>query len=251
MGIPRAQCVWVRILSRYEVAVLEALRNGPRRRKDLVSAIVDVGIMSQRKLQKTLNELVDAEKIVRTQRREEGTHRTAIWYALPRHRHLLEVDFGELATAVKNLRVELCRNPDVEEIAARIGKDPDDTRRTVFEHAPELDWHPPTSEEKEEAKELCQKALGLAAEIKFSVEDEEEISKLSINVLENSVFLLGHRLETIKQENLPNKPIVLFPNSPSLPMPNERSKEQILEKMKEIAERIKGLRKAKLRTNAP
>lgn len=222
-----------RSLSHYRKAVRKALKNGPKARFELVGELCPI-IMSEKKLQNTLNELVDEGVLVKKRKRTDDTYRELTYYALRRHRYLLEVELGQVVKALKYLRLELCRNPEVEEVAAKIDKDPESVLKILFEHATELRWKPPTPEEKEEAKKLRMQARKLAARIKFSFDGEISLSEVSMEAIKNAECLLERQFNSIKEEDIDSSGLVLFPRSPAPPSPKERDKKEAIDTIKKL-----------------
>lgn len=223
-------------MSVYEKAVINALKNGPKVRNKLVEEICP-NIMSVKKLQTTLNYLENEGKVVCVPKRLDKTRKWTSYYALPKHKFLLEVDLSQVANAVRYLRLELCRNPDVEEVAARVGGDPESIRTLLFIHAPELRWKPPTAEEKERAQTLRQKAWALAAQIKYSRDDEIEVPEISTDDIRRATFLLQRKLTSLKREHIPT-PARLVGTGFSLPSsPRERDKKEIKEAIQKLKQR--------------
>lgn len=144
-----------------------------------------------------------------------------------------------VANAVDYLRLDLCRHPEAEEVAARIGRDPESVRKLLFFHAPDLGWKPPTQEEKEEAKKQRQKAWELAAQIKYSLDDEIEILKISMEDVERAEFLLKHQLNSIKLEHLPFRGVVLGPGFPTPSPPRERTEKEIKEAIEKFTGKVR------------
>lgn len=236
-------------MSSHEKSVLEALKNGPKPRNELIEELCPEK-MSEKKLQTTLNELADEEKIICRPKRIGESHKWTSVYALPKHRHLLEVDYSQVARAVKDLRLELCRNPDVDEVAAAIGGDPDNVRKTLFEHAPELRWRLPTPSEKEEAERSCEIARDLATIFKYGVEKDFDPKvgaifwrdptfqlKISAEDFERALFLLERRFESIKEEDIYPKLMVAAPGRFIGPSePRERSKKEAIETLRKFSQ---------------
>jgi len=227
------------MLDYYEKAITKALKNGPNPRNNLVKELCPK-IMSKKKLQNTLNELEDEGKIICHPKRFSNSHKWTSFYALPKHRHLLEADYSQVIRAVKDLRLTLCRNPDVEEVAAKIGEDPENVRKILFKHALMLRWNPPTLAEKEEVRELQNRAREVAAVIKYSKEDdyglEEKISESEISrqVLESAQFLLEHQYKSIKEKDIPSSGILIGPGFPLPSEPHKRSKKEALKMIKNV-----------------
>jgi hypothetical protein len=150
-------------------------------------------------------------------------------------------DFYELeetvANAVRYLLLELCRNPETEEVAAKTGADPESVRKLLFEHAPELNWKPPTAEDKENAKKLRQKAWELAAQIKYGLDSEIEMSEVSMDDIRRATFLLQHKLASIKLEHLPVRGVLLGAGLSVPPSPKERDKKEIREAIQKLKQR--------------
>lgn len=226
-----------RILPFYEKTVIKTLKNGPKTRKELVEEICPK-MMSKKKLQKTLNELEDEGRIICHPRRFDKSHKWTSVYALPKYRHLLELDYGRVVRVVKYLRLRLCRNPDVEEVAVKIEEDPENVRKTLFKHASELKWSPPTKKEKEETRKLQNRAREVAAVVKYRKEDdyglEEKISKSDISreVLESAQFLLEHQYNSIKEKDMPVFSVLMGPGFPLPSKPHKRSKKEALKTIK-------------------
>lgn len=222
-----------RFLSFYRKAVLKALENGPKARYELIEELCPI-TMSKKKLQNTLNELEDEGIIICFPKRIGITRKWTSFYALPKHRHLLEVEVGQVAKALKYLCLELCRNPDVEEVAAKIEKDPESVRKILFKHVSELSWKPPTLEEKEEAKKLRDEAKRVSALIKYSRDDEIDLSEISMEDIKNAEFLLKHQFDSIKTEDYGIIGVVTGPGFPVSPSPKERSKKEAIETIKKL-----------------
>jgi len=234
-------------LTDYEKSVLEVLKNGPKPRKDLFEEICPK-TMSEKKLQTTLNELEDEERIICRPIRTGKSRKWTSVYALPKHRHLLEVDYRKVARAVENLRLELCRNPEVEEVAATIGEDPESIQKILFEHAPELKWMPPTPSEKKEAEKSREIARNVASLVKYSLEkdyslEDREIfwrddipeSKISVEVFERARFLLEHRFESVREENIPRMGALIIGRTYVGPSePKERNKKEAIETIRKF-----------------
>jgi chaperonin cofactor prefoldin len=228
----------VKISSIYEKAVLETLKSGPKMRKELVEELCPRR-MSVKKLQSTLNYLVDAEKIVRVPKTIGKTQKYTSFYALPQHKYKLETNLDEIAKAVKELRLELCRSPEVEEVAARIGVDPDIVKKLLFEHAPDLRWKPPTLEDREEAKNLRRKALELAAQAKYGLTRQIGLSEISVEDVDRAEFFLKREFQNITLEHIPSKGVIAGPGFPAPPSPTEKGKEDALKAVKELRRRFK------------
>jgi hypothetical protein len=222
-----------RKLSVYEKVVIDALKNGPKVRNRLVVEICP-NTMSVKKLQTTLNNLENEGKVVCVPKRLDKTRKWTSCYALPKHKFLLEVDLGQVANAVKYLRLELCRNPDIEEVAARIGGDPENLRTFLFIHAPELRWKPPTSEEKEKAQALRQKAWGLGAQIKYGLDDEIETSEISMDDIGRAEFLLRYKWTSVMREHIPSIPRLAGAGLSGPPSPRERDKKETMEAIQKL-----------------
>jgi hypothetical protein len=223
----------VKLLGDYRKAVLEFLESGPKPRYELFKELYPKE-MGEKKLQKTLNELEDEELIICVPKRMKRTHKWTSVYALPKHRYLLEVELGQVAKALKYLRLELCRNPEDEEVAAKIAKDPESVRETLFRHALELNWKSPTPEEKEEAKKKRMEARNLAAMTKFSRDDEISLSEVTVEDIINAEFLLKRQFKSIKEADIGSRGLVLGPGFPVPPSPKERSKKEAIEALKKL-----------------
>jgi len=219
----------------YEKTVLEALRKGPKTRNELFREICPK-LMSKKKLQKTLNELEDEGRVINVPKRIGQTHKWTSCYASREHRHLLEVDLGRVIRTVKHLRLELCRNPDVEEVAAKVGAEPENIQKLLFIHAPKLRWKPPTPEDKDEAKKASQKVLELAAEIKYSLESRIELSEISKENIERIEFLIKHNFDSIQQEHIPIRGVVLGPGFGTPALPKERKKEEAIKTVRKLSD---------------
>jgi len=223
----------VKLLSHYREAVIEILEKGPKPRFELIRELCP-RIMSEKKLQKTLNELEGERIIIAVPKRIGKTYKWTSFYALPKHRYLLEVELDRVARTLKYLSLELCRNPEVEEVAAKIGEDPESVRTLLFKHAPELRWKPPTPMEKEEAEKLREKTRKLAAMIKYSLDDEIDLSEISVEDIKRAKFLLKHQFESIKDEDVGIIGIILGPGFPPPPERKERSKKEAIEAVKKL-----------------
>jgi hypothetical protein len=72
---------------------------------------------------------------------------------------------------VDRLRREFMRNPDVEEIARELGRDPEESafRQAVYLAAGEMGWRPPTPREREEARRKMEYIPALAGLLKKGI----------------------------------------------------------------------------------
>ncbi len=128
-------------MSLYEEVVLKILENGPLPRAALIKLICPK-IMSQKKLQNTLNELEDEQKIICVPRRNGKCKKWVSWYALPKHKHLLKVEEELVVNTIKHLKRKLLRFPTVKEIACELDFPPEDIIGLVYKSAPQTGWHP-------------------------------------------------------------------------------------------------------------
>ena len=180
---------------------MDFLKDGPKQRKEIVKQLCPK-IMSEKKVQTTLNELDDAGRIKTVSRKEEGSHRRTTWYALPEHEYLLETDAGRVVTAIERLRSILLRPPLIHEIAVEAGITPEMAEKWVYKLAPQTGWFNPSPEIVEESKAIRGEALVCAARIKagkvredgasdvFNYEDDKEIVELAKGYLKEHPELL-------------------------------------------------------------
>jgi hypothetical protein len=152
-------------VSLYEKAVLDLLKEGPKQRKSLVEQLCPK-IMSQKKLQKTLNELENAGKAVGVSRRVEGRKNWTTWYILPGQEYLLDVDASRIISAIERLKPVLLRMPTVDEIAVEAGITPLEAEKLAYKLATQTGWFNPTAELIRDAKVRLGEALVCAARIR-------------------------------------------------------------------------------------
>ncbi|MCW4045522.1 MAG: hypothetical protein NWE94_08415 [Candidatus Bathyarchaeota archaeon] len=152
-------------MSHYEKAVLDLLKEGPKQRKSLVEQLCPK-VMSQKKLQKTLNELESAGKAVSVSRRMEGGKNWTTWYMLPGQEYLLDVDAARIIAAVERLKPVLLRMPTVDEIAVESGITPQEAEKLAFKLATQTGWFNPAPELIRDARIRLGEALVCAVRIR-------------------------------------------------------------------------------------
>ncbi|MBT0160224.1 hypothetical protein G4O51_09590 [Candidatus Bathyarchaeota archaeon A05DMB-2] len=145
-------------MSHYEQAVLDLLKDGPKQRKWLVNQLCPK-IMSKKKLQKTLNELESASKVVVVSKRVEGHRNWTTWYVLPGQEYLLDVNAGRIIAAIERLRSFLFRPPTVDEVAVETGFTPAEAEKLAYKLAAQTGWFNPTSELIRDAREKLGEVL--------------------------------------------------------------------------------------------
>ncbi len=149
----------------YARAVLELVKEGPKRRQWLVNQLCPK-IMSKKKLQKTLNELTVEGKLFKDSRPAGGGGGWETWYMQPNHRYLLEVDAGRITRAIERLKPLLMRMPTVDEIAIEAGITPSETEHIVYKLATQTGWYNPTQEIILKARTRLGEVLVCAARIR-------------------------------------------------------------------------------------
>lgn len=164
-------------MSHYEKSVLDLLKAGPKQRKWLLVQLCPK-IMSQKKLQKTLNELEDGGEVVGVSRRVEGRRNWTTWYVLPGQEYLLDVDAGRIIGAIDRLKVVLLRMPTVDEIAVEAGITPGEAEKLVYKLATQTGWFNPTPELIRDARVKLGEVLVCAARIRDNHVGEDGNSKV-------------------------------------------------------------------------
>lgn len=155
-----------------EDEVLAHLRVGPKTAEELVK-LVDV---SRKTLYKRMRDLTEQKKVLLFPLYANG-HWVSL-YALPHHRDLavaisgyIPADRGvqglesRLGDALVVLRLKMCRNPDVDEMALELGENPEDrsVRDAIYRVASQMNWRPPTADERKRADRERELILQLAA----------------------------------------------------------------------------------------
>ncbi len=154
----------------YEKAVLDVLTSGPKQKKWLVEQLCPK-IMSIRKLQGTINDLEDAAQIKKVDKRIN--RRITIWYALPEHEYLLNVDEGRMLSAMERLKKLLFRPGTVDELAVETGVTPAMAEKLAYKLAAQAGWFNPSPEHIAYAREKLGEILVCAARIKQNVSDAD------------------------------------------------------------------------------
>jgi len=152
-------------LSLYEEAILKLLKEGPMQRQQIIKQLCPV-VMSLKKLQETLNELEDFDKIKAISKRIGGSRRWSTWYALPGDIYLLDMDAGMVVGAIKRLWDVLLRPPTVQEIATETCMIPQDAERLAYKIAAQIGWFPPNLELMKDATEKLGEVLVCAVRIR-------------------------------------------------------------------------------------
>lgn len=159
-------------MSHYEKSVLDLLKDGPKQRKWLLAQLCPK-IMSQKKLQKTLNELEDGGKVIGLSKRVEGRRNWTTWYVLPGQEYLLDVDAGRIIGAIDRLKAVLLRMPTVDEIAVEAGVVPGEAEKLAYKLATQTGWFNPKPELIRDARVKLGEALVCAARIRDKKVGEE------------------------------------------------------------------------------
>ena len=160
----------VQKLDVYEKAVLDLLTSEPKQRKWLVEQLCPK-IMSKRKLQGTLNGLEEAGQIKKVDRRIN--RRMTVWYALPEHEYLLNVDEGRMLSAMERLKKILFRPATVDELAVETGVTPAVAEKLAYKLAAQAGWFNPSPELIGNTREKLGEILVCAARIKQNVSDAD------------------------------------------------------------------------------
>lgn len=163
-------------MSAYEKAVLDLLKEGPKQRKWIIGQLCPK-IMSQKKAQKTINELENARKIKAVSKRIEGSRRWTTWYVLPGQEYLLETDAGRVIAAIERLKVILMRPPTVDEIAVETGITPDGAEKLAYKLAAQTGWFNPKPELIRDSREKLGEVLVCAARMRDGKVGEDGKSK--------------------------------------------------------------------------
>lgn len=149
----------------YDKSVLDLVKDGPKRRQWLVNQLYP-SIMSKRKLQKTLNELVTEKKLEKVSIYGENKGRSETLYLLPKHRHLLEVDASRIAIAIKHLKPILLRVPTSNELALEVGITPAEAENLAYKLAYQTGWYNPSKKLIENSQVTLGEVLVCAARIR-------------------------------------------------------------------------------------
>ena len=152
-------------MSHYEKAVLDLLKDGPKQRKWIFEQL-HPKIMSEKKLQSTLNELEVDKKIVGASRRVEGHRNWTTWYMLPGQEYLLDVDAGRVIAAIERLKTVLFRPPTVDEIAVETGFTPAEAEKLAYKLATQAGWFNPQPKLIEDMKAKLGEVLVCAARMR-------------------------------------------------------------------------------------
>jgi hypothetical protein len=154
-----------KIMVEYEKAVLDLVKDDPKRRQWLVNQLCPP-VMSERKLQKTLNELEDDKKIVKVPKYGEGCVGLETWYMLPGHRLSFEVDDSRIATAIEHLKPILLRQPTIDELAVEVGITPAEAEILAYKLASQTGWYNPSKKIIEDSRIKLGEVLICAARIR-------------------------------------------------------------------------------------
>jgi len=187
-------------MSFYEEIILKILENGPLPRASLIKLLCPK-IMSQKKLQKTLNKLEDENKIVCIPRRSGKNKKWLSWYALQKHKHLLSFEERIVVETIKELRNMLLRFPTIDEIACKLGITPEDAIKLAYKYAPETGWHPPSPEEISNSAKKLKEILKIAAYLKHNPNSQYVKSKNPEMVKYAKLFLIKYPKLIPKVEN--------------------------------------------------
>ena len=152
-------------MSRYEKAVLDLLKNGPKQRKWLVNQVTPL-IMSEKKLQKTIDGLKASGKAVASSRQAEGKGRWETWYMLPGQEYLFDVNEGRIIGAIDRLKSIISRMPTVDELALEVGIPPSEVEKIAYKLAAQTGWYNPTQKLIEDSKNKLGESLVCAARIR-------------------------------------------------------------------------------------
>jgi hypothetical protein len=188
-------------LSVYEKAVRDLLKDGPKQRKWLIEQLCP-RIMSKRKAQSTLNDLVDAKQILVLLKRIEGSYRHETWYCFPKHEYLLDVDAGRAIAAIKRLWSILLRPPIPEEIAVETGIPPEGAEKLAYKFAAQTGWFNPRPELIKASTERLGEVLVCEARIRDAHVREDGDSK-SFNY-EDDILIVeeAKRLRYLKEHKM-------------------------------------------------
>ena len=156
----------------YAKAVLDLLKDHPKRRQWLINQLCPL-TMSKQKLQKTLNQLTLERRLIKKSRPPDSGSGWETWYMLPGQEFLLDVDAGRIISAVERFKVLMTRMPTMNEIALEIGLTPTETEKLLYELAPQIGWYNPTIEIIADAKVRLGEALVCAAEIQEGLVTED------------------------------------------------------------------------------
>ena len=189
-------CISLSENSIYEQAVKKVLEEGPLSRAILVK-LISPKIMSQKKLQNVLNEMEDEKKLICIPRRDGESKKWSSWYALAKHKHLLDVESGTTTEAIKKLKLELLRVPTVEEIARELCIVPEEAVKLAYRYGRDLGWHPPSEEEIQEAEEKRGRIITLASLMKEKP-DSPIVKDATPEDVESAKYLLKNHPELIQ-----------------------------------------------------
>jgi DNA-binding HxlR family transcriptional regulator len=139
-----------------EQTVLEALKDGEKRWKDLERVLVKSGKMSKSTLSQNLLKLEREGRIKRFA--DSSKKPPAVHYSLSCFESDLERKVRE---AVEELRIgfKFFREPTVKEVAFKVGETPETVRPMLFGLAPKIGWR---EQDREEAEKEAEEAVNLA-----------------------------------------------------------------------------------------
>jgi DNA-binding MarR family transcriptional regulator len=181
-----------------EQIILDILKDGEKRWKELVRLLVSSGKMSRATLSLNLQKLEKEGKIRRVM--DQSKKPPLVLYMLSGFESMLERKVKE---AVDELRGEFffLREPTVKEVASRVGELPEKVREILYNLAPKIGWK---EQEKDEAEKEAENAINLAGWLKWLKKGEQnsELAKMAEDSLQTAS---GHIIEMAKRilENFP------------------------------------------------
>lgn len=165
-----------------EQIILDVLKDGEKRWRELVRLLVSSGKMSKATLSLNLKKLEREGKIRRIT--DESKKPPLVLYALSGFESLLERKVREV---VEELRHEFLflREPTVKEVALRVGELPEKVRETLYKIAPKIGWK---EQEKDEMEKEAEDAINLAGWLKWLKKGEQssELAKMAQDALQTA-----------------------------------------------------------------
>lgn len=191
-----------------EQIILDVLKDGEKRWRELVRLLVSSGKMSKATLSLNLKKLEKEGKIRRIT--DESKKPPLVLYALSSFESLLERKVREV---VEELRREFffLREPTVKEVALRVGELPEKVRETLYSIAPKIGWR---EQEKDEMEKEAEDAINLAGWLKWLKKGEQnsELAKMAEYALQTAS---RHTIEMANRilENFPEIVPEAYPSS--------------------------------------
>ena len=181
-----------------EKIILDVLKDGEKRWRDLVRLLVSSGKMSKATLSFNLQKLEKEGKIRRIM--DQSKKPPLVLYVLSGFESDLERKVRE---AVDELRREFffLREPTVKEVALKVGELPEKVRETLYNIAPKIVW---MEQEKDEIEKEAENIINLSGWLKWLKKGAQnsELAKLAEDAMQTAS---PHTVEMAKRilENFP------------------------------------------------